>query len=201
MQEAWVQEKKKAGTTTTTIVSGVVLTTGLLPMGPSSMDTVSGLASGEAKKSGRGGRGSRQLKAADRYRKAEKLWHSTQQGQIHRRRKGTLPSLPSSLRTRYGARMKEPEDNNMFEIELEDVDAVSAEYEWEEGNEEEVGDEDMEEYGGDTEMYYDAEVVANMDAAQKFEWIMRAMKMPPCWKERKVRLFGAFGVLEESVLQ
>lgn len=199
MREQWAQEKK-AGTAT----SGVAISTSLLPMGPpSSMDASSGIAGGEDKKNRRGERGSRPRKAADRYRKAEKLWHSTQQGRIHRRRKGTL-SLPLGLRTRFGARMKKPEDDDMFEFELEDVDAISAEDEWEEEDEEEEGDDDEgteEEDGRDTEIYCDAEVVANMDATQKFDWIMRAMKMPPCWKERKVRLYGAFGVLEESVLQ
>ncbi|KFH73279.1 hypothetical protein MVEG_00497 [Podila verticillata NRRL 6337] len=201
LREQWVQEKK-VGTST---ISGVALSTRLLPMGPpSSIDASSGTADREDKKNRRGERGSRPRKAADRYRKAEKLWHSTQQGRIHRRRKGVL-SLPLGLRTRHGARIKEPEDDDMFEFELEDVDAVSAEDEWEEEEDEvEEGDDDVgmeEEDGRDTEMYCDVEVVANMDATQKFEWIMRAMKMPPCWKERKVRLFGAFGVLEESVLQ
>ncbi|KAF9213505.1 hypothetical protein BGZ59_005267 [Podila verticillata] len=111
-----------------------------------------------------------------------------------------------ALREQWVQEKKEPEDDDMFEFELEDVDAVSAEDEWEEEEDEvEEGDDDVgmeeEEDGRDTEMYCDVEVVANMDATQKFEWIMRAMKMPPCWKERKVRLFGAFGVLEESVLQ
>ncbi|KAG0340257.1 hypothetical protein BG000_000329 [Podila horticola] len=91
------------------------------------------------------------------------------------------------------------ENDDIFEFELDDVDAISVEDEWEEEDDE---DEDVEERDeeGDAEMY-DIELVANMDAPQKFEWIMRAMKMPPCWKERKVRLFGAFGILEESVLQ
>ncbi|KAG0025996.1 hypothetical protein BGZ82_009705, partial [Podila clonocystis] len=174
MREQWIQEKKVTGWMPSGMLSNVKLSLGV------SMPT----------------------SAADRYRKAEKLWHSTQQGQIHRRLRKSSPG--SSLRTRYGSRPAkgaDEESDYMFEFELNDIDAISAEDEWEEEKEDsrdgavEKGDEK-----GNIEMY-DAELVASMDAPQKFEWIMRAMKMPPCWNERKVRLFGAFGVLEESVLQ
>ncbi|KAG0213590.1 hypothetical protein BGX28_004007 [Mortierella sp. GBA30] len=43
--------------------------------------------------------------------------------------------------------------------------------------------------------------MSSMDSQTKLRWMMKMMVLPPCWKERKVRLFGAFGVLEENVLR
>ncbi|GJJ69434.1 hypothetical protein EMPS_01780 [Entomortierella parvispora] len=45
------------------------------------------------------------------------------------------------------------------------------------------------------------ETMSRMDSQIKLRWMMKMMVMPPCWTERKVRLFGAFGVMEERVLQ
>jgi len=45
------------------------------------------------------------------------------------------------------------------------------------------------------------ETMSRMDSQIKLRWMMKMMVMPPCWTERKVRLFGAFGVMEEKVLQ
>lgn len=198
MREQWICEKKSSLSFSSSYSSSGVPSTNLSVGLSMPIEVSSGTR--EAKKGGRGGRGSRpRRKAVDRYRRAEKLWHSTQQGRIHRRLRKC--ALGSSLRTRCGSRsvLGAEENDDIFEFELDDVDAISLEDEWEEEDDE---DEDVEERDeeGDAKMY-DIELVANMDAPQKFERIMRAMKMPPCWKERKVRLFGAFGMLEESVLQ
>ncbi|KAG0087867.1 hypothetical protein BGZ93_010697 [Podila epicladia] len=203
IREQWIQEK--ASTSSSNSTSSDMLPSAKLPLVQSMpvVDVPSGTSEAMKGARGGGGRGSRPRKAVDRYRRAEKLWHSTQQGRIHQKLRKS--SSHSSLQARFRFRsvkdaFKERED--IFEIELDDVDAISAEDKWKE--EEEVDDEDEAVKEGDEERdaeMYDVELVANMDAPQKFEWIMRAMKMPPCWKERKVRLFGAFGVLEESVLQ
>ncbi|KAF9284129.1 hypothetical protein BGZ74_001792 [Mortierella antarctica] len=200
MREQWIQEK--ASTSSSSSSSSGMLQSAKLPLGLSMPMDVSSGTNEAAKK---GGRGSRPRKAADRYRRAEKLWHSTQQGRIYRRlrKNSSHPSLRTRCRSRSVKDALEERDD-IFEFELDDVEAISAEDEWEEEEDEEDDDDEeaVEEGGqeGDTGMY-GVELVANMNAPQKFEWIMRAMRMPPCWKERRVRLFGAFGVLEESVLQ
>ncbi|KAF9984845.1 hypothetical protein BGZ65_012441 [Modicella reniformis] len=40
--------------------------------------------------------------------------------------------------------------------------------------------------------------MSQLDTQAKVKWMLKVMELPPCWKERKVRMFGAFGVLEEK---
>ncbi|KAF9190357.1 hypothetical protein BGZ50_000245 [Haplosporangium sp. Z 11] len=65
----------------------------------------------------------------------------------------------------------------------------------------EVEDEEEEDGGGSEDGWSSMETILQMDSKTKLQWMMKMMVLPPCWKERKVRLFGAFGVLEEKVLQ
>ncbi|KAI1299774.1 hypothetical protein EDD11_006435 [Mortierella claussenii] len=43
--------------------------------------------------------------------------------------------------------------------------------------------------------------MSRMDGRTKLEWMAKMLRKPPCWTERKVRVYGAFGVMEEKVLQ
>ncbi|KAK3813174.1 MAG: hypothetical protein J3Q66DRAFT_347567 [Benniella sp.] len=43
--------------------------------------------------------------------------------------------------------------------------------------------------------------LAGTSQVDMLKWMMTAMEEPPCWKERKVRMFGAFGILEQKVLE
>ncbi|KAG0281683.1 hypothetical protein BGZ95_000536 [Linnemannia exigua] len=45
------------------------------------------------------------------------------------------------------------------------------------------------------------EALDGMDNQTKLNWMMKMAVEPPCWSERKVRLFGAYGMVEETVLQ
>lgn len=45
------------------------------------------------------------------------------------------------------------------------------------------------------------EVLESMDNAAKIQWMMKMAVVPLCWRERKVRIFGVQGTVEETVLQ
>ncbi|KAF9923730.1 hypothetical protein FBU30_006211 [Linnemannia zychae] len=42
------------------------------------------------------------------------------------------------------------------------------------------------------------EVLDGMDNQTKVRWMIKMAVVPPCWSERKVRLFGAYGMVEEA---
>ncbi|KAF9134292.1 hypothetical protein BGX30_011989 [Mortierella sp. GBA39] len=45
------------------------------------------------------------------------------------------------------------------------------------------------------------EALESMDNATKIQLMMKMAVVPPCWSERKVRIFGVQGTVEETVLQ
>ncbi|KAG0285486.1 hypothetical protein BGZ96_010272 [Linnemannia gamsii] len=45
------------------------------------------------------------------------------------------------------------------------------------------------------------EALELMDNQTKIQWMVRMAVVPPCWSERKVRIFGLHGEVEENVLQ
>lgn len=45
------------------------------------------------------------------------------------------------------------------------------------------------------------EALESMDNVTKIQWMMKMAVVPPCWSERKVRIFGVQGRVEETVLQ
>ncbi|KAF9910268.1 hypothetical protein EC991_006997 [Linnemannia zychae] len=59
-------------------------------------------------------------------------------------------------------------------------------------------DEDQDE---DEDGWPSQEALDGMDNQTKLQWMMKMAVEPPCWSERKVRLFGAYGMVEETVLQ
>lgn len=60
-------------------------------------------------------------------------------------------------------------------------------------------DEDENERGEDG--WPSEEALELMDNATKIQWMMKMAVVPPCWSERKVRIFGVQGRVEEMVLQ
>ncbi|KAF8945932.1 hypothetical protein BGZ47_001704 [Haplosporangium gracile] len=76
----------------------------------------------------------------------------------------------------------------------EDMEIMNAYMEADDDDEKDDGDED--EDGWPSE-----EALEEMDNATKIRWMMRMAVVPPCWSERKVRIFGVQGEVEEAVLQ
>jgi hypothetical protein len=118
----------------------------------------------------------------------EKLWHST----LQKKRGIVLTGGPNPTAK------KEIGHNDEYTYKDNNID-IDGE------NEDEIGGDDEGEVveglitGEDG--WPSLEAMSRMDSHTKLRWMMKMMVVPPCWKERKVRLFGAFGVLEEKVLQ
>ncbi|KAG0378450.1 hypothetical protein BGX24_003808 [Mortierella sp. AD032] len=74
-----------------------------------------------------------------------------------------------------------------------DVDIMSAFMEDENDDEDEESE--------DEDGWPSQEVLDGMDNQTKIHWMVKMAVEPPCWSERKVRLFGAYGMVEETVLQ
>ncbi|KAF9188331.1 hypothetical protein BGZ51_000651 [Haplosporangium sp. Z 767] len=139
------------------------------------------------------------------YRMIEKLWQSTLQ------KKGFVLSTTNSSNN-LKAKMERRDENNQNdddgEMKLEEREGEGKYHQNQSGGgggaEEysmEVEDEEEEDGGGSEDGWSSMETILQMDSKTKLQWMMKMMVLPPCWKERKVRLFGAFGVLEEKVLQ
>ncbi|KAG0307792.1 hypothetical protein BGZ97_000281 [Linnemannia gamsii] len=62
-------------------------------------------------------------------------------------------------------------------------------------------DNELNEMRGDDEVGWPSQkVLEKMDNQTKILWMMKMAVVPPCWSERKVRIFGLQGEVEESVL-
>jgi hypothetical protein len=131
----------------------------------------------------------------------EKLWQSTLQKKgLHLTTTPTpisqhphyspASSIAFSRESSYGL-MLEESNSGSYPVVIDDHDAHVLIGEMGMGEEEET-----EEDG-----WPSLESMAKMDSQTKLRWMMKMMVIPPCWTERKVRLFGAFGVMEEKVLQ
>ncbi|KAF9961728.1 hypothetical protein BGZ72_002289 [Mortierella alpina] len=116
------------------------------------------------------------------YRMVEKLWQSTMQ------RKGV--QLACSVNNTSNGGGDHKAHNNKVKVEFGSEDCI-------ENLPQGVQDEADETDDG----WPSKDALSQMDSQAKLQWMMKMMVLPPCWKERKVRLFGAFGVLEEKVLQ
>lgn len=55
--------------------------------------------------------------------------------------------------------------------------------------------------GGEDDGWPSQEALELMDNQTKIQWMIQMAVLPPCWSERKVRIFGLHGEIEESVLQ
>ncbi|KAI8363640.1 hypothetical protein B0O80DRAFT_434180 [Mortierella sp. GBAus27b] len=127
------------------------------------------------------------------YRMVEKLWHSTLQ------KRACLLGLvhsPSTIHVKKGEDASHITTAGPFHEELdwrvegEDLLATLAN-----GTNGDEGDD------GDENEWLGLQGLSPLGAQAKLIWMMKVMEEPPCWKERKVRMFGAYGVLEEKVLQ
>ncbi|KAI7826511.1 hypothetical protein BC939DRAFT_501694 [Gamsiella multidivaricata] len=190
-QELWDEKGLDGNSTrrTTAMAAAIGSTVGdavvMAPTGKASAVTGSGSSSG---------RKVHRQRRSHPYRMVEKLWHSTLQKKGLVLSGSSLGPGNSGLNTLVGqdalrAKKEDCEDDE------DGGDTVDGEARRERQGRDEDEDEDGE--GG----WPSLEVMSEMDSQTKLEWMMKMMKMPPCWRERKVRLFGAFGVLEERVLQ
>ncbi|KAF9284000.1 hypothetical protein BGZ68_004964 [Mortierella alpina] len=119
-------------------------------------------------------RGGQKHRRTHPYRMVEKLWQSTMQ------RKGVQLACTVSSNHSHG----EDHPANKVKVGL--------------GGEEGYMEDEVDET---EDGWPSKDALAQMDSQTKLQWMMKMMVLPPCWKERRVRLFGAFGVLEEKVLQ
>jgi hypothetical protein len=125
------------------------------------------------------------------HRVVEKLWHATYQKQMSHlganRAGPTLQSKQGDAPLITTATLHDQEAR--VEKKKEMIAATST------SRGENVNSNSPE--GGD-EGWLDLEGSSQLD---KLKWMMTVMEEPPCWKERKVRMFGAFGMLEQEVLE
>ncbi|KAF9576002.1 hypothetical protein EC968_000562 [Mortierella alpina] len=125
-------------------------------------------------------RGSQKHRRTHPYRMVEKLWQSTMQRKGVQLAGGHVNN-PNNGETHETGKLKVAIDEERYTEDLTQA----------------VRDEKDEMDDG----WPSKDALAQMDSRAKLQWMMKMMVLPPCWKERKVRLFGAFGVLEEKVLQ
>ncbi|KAF8970246.1 hypothetical protein BGZ46_010553 [Entomortierella lignicola] len=149
------------------------------------------------------------------YRMAEKLWHSTLQrhhisltsnsSNNNRTTGGATskgsqsPSIKKEAADEYRVKVEEDDDNDDDFNDDCDNFVRHCKLEDEGVSDEEVED-DEEKVDGD-DNWPDMEEISKMDSQAKLQLMMRTMTLPPCWRVRKVRIFGEFGVLDQKVLQ
>ncbi|KAF9986411.1 hypothetical protein BGZ75_001835 [Mortierella antarctica] len=124
-------------------------------------------------------RGGQKHRRTHPYRMVEKLWQSTMQ------RKGVQLACDVNNSNSGG----DHEVNNKVKVEFDS-----------EGYMEDLSQAVQDETDETDDGWPNQDALAQMDSQAKLQWMMKMMVLPPCWRERKVRLFGAFGVLEEKVL-
>ncbi|KAF9135443.1 hypothetical protein BGW39_002910 [Mortierella sp. 14UC] len=155
------------------------------------------------------------------FRVAEKLWQSTlQRKKIHfgAYKKPAVPittaaTTPAAAGAGTGAATTTSAQHSVYKLRQSMYEG-DEEYDDEEFTEHRKG-------GGDVDMEMNAyieeqnddeeedeedgwpsqEALDGMDNQAKLQWMMKMAVEPPCWSERKVRLFGAYGMVEETVLQ
>ncbi|KAF9962794.1 hypothetical protein BGZ70_007888 [Mortierella alpina] len=134
-------------------------------------------------------RGGQKHRRTHPYRMVEKLWQSTMQ------RKGVHLACNANHNHNNNGNAHGGEDHaaNKVKVELGDEEG-SMDTDLSQAIQDEAADET-------DDGWPSRDALAQMDSQAKLQWMMKMMVLPPCWKERKVRLFGAFGVLEEKVLQ
>ncbi|KAG0049686.1 hypothetical protein BGZ83_005490 [Gryganskiella cystojenkinii] len=147
------------------------------------------------------------------YRMVEKLWQSTLQKKGLLLTSGPCSFPSSSLTSSLRASCRDGSYGGMSVVEVIKMEAVSArpvavgfDEKGEEYRHHHHHHQDGEgmldlEQGEDEDGWPSLETMSRMDNQTKLRWMMKMMVVPPCWTERKVRLFGAFGVMEEKVLQ
>ncbi|KAF9433575.1 hypothetical protein BGZ76_009258 [Entomortierella beljakovae] len=128
------------------------------------------------------------------YRMVEKLWQST----LQRKGYAFTTNRGSSKNDIYKSLRGGIKTENNDEDEEEEEDEEDEE-EGEEGLGQ--GNKQMkDELAEEDNDWPDAEAISKMDSQTKVKWMMESMVIPPCWRERKVRIFGAFGASEQEVL-
>ncbi|KAF9153001.1 hypothetical protein BG015_004288, partial [Linnemannia schmuckeri] len=166
-------------------------------------------------------------KKAHPFRVAEKLWQSTlQKKKIHFGAYKKTPPTAMTMRTvkrasatefaghdrksrsslsfGYGGHDDDEFDHNMHvdkhhshqhQNQSGDIEIMNAYMK--------ADDDDEEDGGGneDEDRWPSEEALEGMNNATKVRWMMKMAVVPPCWSERKVRIFGIHGEVEEAVLQ
>ncbi|KAF9347913.1 hypothetical protein BGX26_000651, partial [Mortierella sp. AD094] len=135
------------------------------------------------------------------YRMVEKLWHSTLQ------RKGVFLS-PGSISKNGKGQVSVKKEADEVNYNRHGTTGANANTGSSEDDNDEAGDtckaeeEDSSDDANDDDgSWPDMEAISKMDSQTKLKLMMDTMVLPPCWRERKVRIYQSFGVAEEKVLQ
>ncbi|KAF9108821.1 hypothetical protein BGX29_005732 [Mortierella sp. GBA35] len=121
----------------------------------------------------------------------EKLWQSTLQKKRLQFGPYSRPGSSSS-KSRCGASQGGDDDEGTDEDEDEEDER--------DGGDGDNYEENLGRFVEGEDGWPSQEVLDAMDNQTKLQWMVKMAVVPPCWRERKVRSFGAFGTLEETVL-
>ncbi|KAF9546503.1 hypothetical protein EC957_009717 [Mortierella hygrophila] len=154
------------------------------------------------------------------FRAAEKLWHSTlQKNKIHFGPYKKTPSVVTATATtttpkrapsvpgsrRHGITSRPSSsigyDDMYVDDQLPPQHQLQIDGDMEMMNAYVETDSNEEDEGNDEGGWPSEEALESMDNATKIQLMMKMAVVPPCWSERKVRIFGVQGTVEETVLQ